>query len=169
MTVRVWDVEKREQVALMTRRTGGPQTVAFSSDGKWLAAAHEDGTLLLWEVNLPAPGQPVEPAGKQMVTWGEVKKTELYQNFPNPFNPETWIPFRLAKASDVTIRIYQQSGELVRTLRLGRKEAGTYTEKSRAGYWDGRNNAGERVASGLYFYTLAAGDFSRTRKMTLLR
>jgi len=114
-------------------------------------------------------GKAVEPQGKVFITWGKVKSNRLYQNYPNPFNPETWIPFRLAKASDVTIRIYHQSGQLVRTLRLGYKEAGTYLEKSQAGYWDGRNETGEPVASGVYFYRLEAGNFSQTRKMTVLR
>ena len=111
----------------------------------------------------------VEPQGKVSITWGKVKSSKLYQNYPNPFNPETWIPFRLAKASDVMIRIYHLSGQLVRTLHLGYKEAGTYLERSRAGYWDGKNEAGEPVASGICFYRLEAGSFSQTRKMTVLR
>ena len=79
------------------------------------------------------------------------------------------MPFRLAKASDVTIRIYQQSGQLVRKLDLGRKEEGIYLEKSRAGYWDGRNDAGEPAASGVYFYNLQSKDFSITKKLLLLK
>jgi len=111
----------------------------------------------------------VEPRGKLITTWSKAKKNELYQNYPNPFNPETWIPYQLARSADVVIRIYTKSGQLVRTLRLGRKREGKYQEKARAAYWDGRNDAGEPVASGVYFYRLEAGDFSKTRKMTVLR
>jgi WD40 repeat protein len=170
MTVRVWDVEKREQVALMMQRTGGPQAVAFSSDGKWLAAASEDGIVLLWEVNLPAPGQSVEPEEKQLVTWGEVKRTELYQNFPNPFNPETWIPFSLANRERVVIRIYSSTGQLVRTLDLGQKPSGAYLSREEAAHWDGRNEKGELVASDVYFCVIEAGGSSTDlRKMVMVR
>ena len=92
-------------------------------------------------------------------------KPALLQNYPNPFNPETWIPFQLAREADVNIRIYDASGKLLRNLTLGRKEAGVYMEKNKAVHWDGKNNDGEEVASGLYFYNITAGDFSATRKM----
>ena len=91
--------------------------------------------------------------------------TQLLLNYPNPFNPETWIPYQLAKATDVTVSIYSVNGTLVRTLALGHQAAGVYQSKSQAAYWDGRNELGERVASGVYFYTLTAGDFSATGKM----
>ena len=91
--------------------------------------------------------------------------TKLLLNYPNPFNPETWIPYQLAKATDVTVSIYSVNGTLVRTLALGHQAAGVYQTKSRAAYWDGRNELGERIASGVYFYTLTAGDFSATGKM----
>lgn len=93
----------------------------------------------------------------------------LYQNIPNPANPETWIPFELSEDSDVTVRIYNAQGQLVRILALGRKEAGYYIEKPKAAYWDGRNDAGELVSSGVYFYQLQAGQFSSTRKMLILK
>lgn len=93
------------------------------------------------------------------------KKTALLPNFPNPFNPETWVPYQLAAAADVTLTIYAVDGTLVRTLALGHRPAGLYQSKSRAAYWDGRNALGEPVASGIYFYTLTAGDFSATGKM----
>ena len=92
-------------------------------------------------------------------------KTRLLLNYPNPFNPETWIPYQLAKASDVTVTIHSMNGSLIRTLALGHQAAGIYQNKSQAAYWDGRNELGERVASGLYFYTLTAGNFSATGKM----
>lgn len=93
------------------------------------------------------------------------KATALLPNYPNPFNPETWVPYQLAKAADVTLTIYAVDGTLVRTLALGHRAAGVYQSKSRAAYWDGRNKLGEPVASGIYFYTLTAGDFSATGKM----
>ena len=95
------------------------------------------------------------------------KETVLLPNYPNPFNPETWIPYYLSKDTDVTLHIYAVNGTLVRTLLLGHQAAGIYQSRSRAVYWDGRNEFGEKVASGLYFYTLTAGDFSATRKMLI--
>ena len=95
--------------------------------------------------------------------------TALHANYPNPFNPETWIPYQLQKAADVQISIYDQRGVLVRQLSLGHQVAGQYVSRSRAAYWDGRNHLGEPVASGLYFYTLTAGDFSATRKMLIVK
>ena len=97
------------------------------------------------------------------------KETILLPNYPNPFNPETWIPYQLAKAGDVKISIYDAKGALVRTLALGHHSAGFYTNKSRAAYWDGRNTLGERVASGIYFYQLQADDVSLLRKMIILK
>ena len=93
------------------------------------------------------------------------EETKLLLNYPNPFNPETWIPYQLAKATDVTVSIYSVNGVLVRTLALGHQAAGVYQSKSQAAYWDGRNELGEQVASGVYFYTLTAGGFSATGKM----
>ena len=95
--------------------------------------------------------------------------TVLLPNYPNPFNPETWIPYQLASASDVQITIYDMKGVLVRTLLLGHQAAGYYTHRNRAAYWDGRNSLGERVASGVYFYRLQADDISPLRKMVILK
>ena len=95
------------------------------------------------------------------------EKTALLTNYPNPFNPETWLPYQLGEPATVTLRIYGVSGTLVRTLDLGHQPAGTYQERSRAAYWDGKNELGELVASGVYFYTLTAGDFTATRKMLI--
>ena len=106
-------------------------------------------------------------------TWQELSavppKTVLLANYPNPFNPETWIPYHLSDPAEVTLRIYSADGQLVRTLALGHQDAGIYESKSRAAYWDGRNSVGERVASGLYFYTLTAGDFAATNKMLIMK
>ena len=97
------------------------------------------------------------------------EKTVLLANYPNPFNPETWIPYQLSKAADVTITIHASDGNLVRMLAFGHQDAGTYKNRSQAAYWDGKNGLGETVASGLYFYTLTAGDFSATRRMLILK
>ena len=95
------------------------------------------------------------------------KETALLANYPNPFNPETWIPYQLAKPADVTLTIYAANGAVVRTLALGHRAAGMYQSRARAAYWDGRNAVGEPVASGVYFYTLTADDFTATRKMLI--
>ena len=95
------------------------------------------------------------------------KETALLANFPNPFNPETWIPYQLSKEADVTLTIYAVNGRVVRQLALGHQPAGVYQARSRAAYWDGRNALGELVASGVYFYTLTADDFSATRKLLI--
>jgi hypothetical protein len=95
--------------------------------------------------------------------------TVLLQNFPNPFNPETWIPFKLAEGGKVTITIYDVHGQLVRTLSLGYVPAGIYQTKVKAAYWDGRNEVGEHMASGVYFYRLQSGKFSAMRKMVIVK
>ena len=95
------------------------------------------------------------------------EKTALLHNYPNPFNPETWIPYQLAEPAEVTLDIYATNGVLVRTLALGYQPAGIYQYRSRAAYWDGKNEVGEPVASGIYFYTLTAGDFTATGKMLI--
>ena len=95
--------------------------------------------------------------------------TVLLPNYPNPFNPETWIPYQLAEAADVTLHIYTANGVLVRTLHLGHQPAGIYQYRSRAAYWDGRNEVGEPVASGVYFYTIFIGNFTATRKMLIIK
>ena len=97
------------------------------------------------------------------------QKTELLANYPNPFNPETWIPYQLAADSEVQITIYDTTGAIVETLPLGHQPAGVYQSRARAAYWDGRNAVDESVASGVYFYTFSAGDFTATRKMLILK
>ena len=106
------------------------------------------------------------------------RETELLANYPNPFNPETWIPYRLAEDAFVTLTIYDLSGRVVRTLDMGHRIASAYENRSKAIYWDGRNRLGDRVASGVYFYQLrvensrsetGVGDYSATRKMVILK
>ena len=130
-------------------------------------------TVNLWltEAKLTAKHTPRYQRGIQMLESLSAalisKETILLANYPNPFNPETWIPYHLADASDVQIRIYDARDRVVRLLNLGHQQEGDYTNRSRAAYWDGRNDMGERVASGVYFYTLTAGDFTATRKLLI--
>jgi hypothetical protein len=140
----------------------GPSPVPGTS-GVLVTNIQEDGQIIMADFGYSvqkksSPAPDARPAG-----------FALWQNFGNPLNPDTWIPYEVAQEVDVTIRIYDTSGLLVRTLDLGRKPAGFYTTKEKAAYWDGRNEAGEEVSSGIYFYTMAAGDFSATRKMTVER
>ena len=121
----------------------------------------------------------VDSTDKLTTPWGDVKNTNddlpgvrslsLGQNYPNPSNPETWIPFYLSEPEHVKIRIYSLRGDLVRTLDLGEKLPGAYLSKDKAAYWDGTNEEGEEVASGTYFYTIRAGEFVDSRKMIVLR
>ncbi len=143
----------------------------LSQNGAVLASFDETGQVHIWDATKLLPFQPqptaVEPKNKHFVTFGQIKRNQLLQNFPNPFNPETWIPFRLVNESDVTIRIYTPAGKLVRSLSPGIMSAGDYSLQSQAIHWDGRNDNGESVSSGVYLYTINAGDFSATRKMLI--
>ena len=96
-------------------------------------------------------------------------KTVLRANYPNPFNPETWIPYHLASETEVRISIYDIQGALVRQFNLGYQKAGYYTNRTKAAHWDGRNEIGEPVASGIYFYTLTTDDYTGTRRMVILK
>ena len=149
-----------------TTVSGAPAIGADSVDAAmieaWLAQARlaDDGSLVFKQgiENLQALLRSLIP-----------EQTTLLPNYPNPFNPETWIPYNLAEPADVQLTIYDVKGELVRRLDLGYQQPGYYINRAKAAYWDGRNEVGERVASGLYFYTLAAGDFSATRKTVILK
>ena len=129
---------------------GGPETLALGASLNAVAAAPVNNSLLGHQIAVP-------------------DATGLLPNYPNPFNPETWIPYQLSKPTEVTLHIYAVNGTLIRTLELGHQVPGTYQSKSRAAYWDGRNALGEPVASGVYFYTLTAGEFTVTRRMLILK
>ena len=121
------------------------------------------------EKHFGTPPFAVEPFGLKIATLGQVKRTALFQNFPNPFNPETWLPYRLATDAPVTFRIYNTQGQPVRELDLGSQAAGDYLSLEAAAYWDGRDELGEIVSSGIYFYTLETGAFQATRRMLILK
>ena len=106
---------------------------------------------------------------KQLLAVLTPKENALLPNYPNPFNPETWIPYHLTHAADVQVTIYDTKGVIVRQLDLGHQLAGYYTDRSKAAYWDGRNKSGESVASGVYFYQLHAGDYSALRRMVIVK
>ena len=157
-----WDMSAREEHPFRFKTDASWITaLAISDSGKRMAVGSFSGTVHIYDWtggNAPAaPAQEVEHA----------YPTALMSNYPNPFNPETWIPYQLSEPAEVTVTIHASDGKLVRTLELGQMPAGAYSDKDRAAYWDGRNAAGEPVASGVYFYTLTAGDFEATRKMVI--
>ena len=113
--------------------------------------------------------QAVTPGEKQLITWGKIRQSVLYQNYPNPFNPETWMPYQLSRDSRVSITIHNATGVVVRRLDLGWKQSGIYQTQAHAAYWDGIDNSGQPVASGVYFYQFKADEFLAVRKMILIR
>jgi WD40 repeat protein len=171
----LWDVESREEIGSFKGSDRGfPAALGFSPDGTLLATG--DRGLFLWgvtdsPVNIPTA---VEPQGKARATWAQVKRaaltpsdTALLPNFPNPFNPETWIPFDLHERARVTISIHDIEGRIVRSVDLGERPAGAYRTRERAAHWDGRNQEGEIVSSGVYFAELRAGDYRSTRRIAV--
>ena len=106
---------------------------------------------------------------QQLIVMARPEQTQLLANYPNPFNPETWIPYQLATDTNVKLTIYNAQGAVVRVLELGQQSAGYYTDRERAAYWGGRNALGEQVASGIYFYQLETDDMSSLRKMVILK
>ena len=120
-----------------------------------------------WTNERPTTAAP--PIARASIKAIKSMETALLSNFPNPFNPETWIPFRLAEDADVTLTIYDVGGGVVRTLDIGHNKSGVYESRDKAIYWDGKNDLGEDVASGVYFYHLMAGGYSATRRMVILK
>ncbi len=145
----------------------------ISQDGSVILTYTVSGQVQIWDGTKLLPSLPEIitdlPDNKKLVTLGQIKRNQLLQNFPNPFNPETWIPFKLSNESDVTIDIHSSTGELVRSISAGKMSAGDHTSHAQAVHWDGMNNKGEAVSSGIYFYTITAGDFSASRKMIIMK
>ena len=168
----IWDIRGGVTVSGITgvtipwnqpdRKSDTQITIELEFDGNM----NTDGTLT-FTVGANAIENYSGSALTTQVTVTADRENVLLANFPNPFNPETWIPYQLAKPTDVTITIYALNGQVVRTLALGHQVTGMYQNRSRAAYWNGKNEFGEPVASGLYFYTLTAGDFTATRKMLI--
>ena len=140
---------------------GATRRVDAATIEAWIAGARlaDDGSL--------AFRQGIANLESLLASLNIPQETALHANYPNPFNPETWIPYQLAAPAEVTLTIYDMNGGTVRRFEMGHQAAGLYQSHSRALYWDGRNGGGEPVASGIYFYTLTAGDFTATRKMLI--
>ena len=176
-TIRIWDVRTGENIHTLKGHTDAVTSVAFSPDGNTLVSGSWNSTILLWQF-------------RRFATWGDIKRaaadstlytpvlspsstalppleSALLPNYPNPFNPETWIPYQLKKPAEVSLTIFNMKGQAIRTLAVGLQPAGIYRSRGRAAYWDGRNEMGERMRNGVYFCTLSAGDFSATRKMVV--
>ena len=178
--VTVKNLSTSKSVATVTEDEGVDYQLTFVNTETGRAA--QVGDILEITAQSPDPFVGVQPL-RYMVTPTDVKRnhipldelvayeipaeTELLLNYPNPFNPETWIPYRLAEDAFVTLTIYDLSGGLVRRIDVGHRIAAVYESRAKAVHWDGRNQFGERVASGIYFYHLSAGDYSATRKMVI--
>jgi hypothetical protein len=167
------DYELSQRLILAGSVTG--QQVGAHGDGvvatlRFRSTSENPGTISLKNVRVADHNLKQNLIPERILTVQAVPKhTIVLQNYPNPFNPETWIPYNLANDADVSIRIYNASGQLIQKLEIGRKSAGYYVTRSQSAYWDGRNESGEFVSSGIYFYTIQAGNFTATRKMVLLK
>ncbi len=176
-TIRLWDVHTGALLWKFEGHISSVESVEFAADGDTLASWSSDGTVLLWDLRLGTMWGDIK---RTRVVVGRTKRfsepaptaavlmpaeTALLPNYPNPFNPETWIPYQLGEPGKVVLTIYDMSGQVVRTLEVGHQPAGVYRSRSRAAFWDGRNRQGETVANGVYFYTLSADNFTATRKM----
>ena len=172
-SAKLWDVASGEQIAAFGEHFHFQYTMAYSPDGTLLANGLFG--VFLWGVdNPPEVPTAVDPRAKAGSTWAQVKgaaltpgQTAFLPNYPNPFNPETWIPFDLRAAAKVSISIHDAEGRLVRGLELGERPAGAYRTRDRAAYWDGRNEQGELVSSGVYFAEMIVGGRRSARRIAL--
>ena len=164
-TMKFWDVENRRVVLNLPNPLYSH--AMFSPDGRFIALNHKDHRIHLRSVETILPHYIVQRL--RVSTWGKIKKNALFQNYPNPFSLETWIPYRLTVPSLGRINIYDVTGHQVRTLRIGMQREGNYVNQEYAAYWDGRDEIGESVAAGLYFYQLETDGFSETRRMVILK
>ncbi|MEO2005051.1 MAG: FlgD immunoglobulin-like domain containing protein, partial [Candidatus Poribacteria bacterium] len=145
--------------------------VQFTAGGDYLFAKGPNGGRALYRTEefLNIPSHDVTPRNKALAAWGDVKRSQLLPNYPNPFNPETWIPFDLAAAGPVVVTVYDPSGSVVRRLDLGDVTAGTHRTRERAAYWNGRDDRGESVASGVYTYRVEGPGLSDSGRMLLIK
>ena len=164
--LRLWDVNTGQLLATLYGHTSELTSVAFSPDGTTLASSSWDSTIRLWDMSpyiaLSAPRaiQSSPPLPTQ---------TALLANFPNPFNPDTYIPYQLHAPAQVRLMIYDVRGALVREIALGYRAAGQYLTSTNAAHWDGRDQGGQHVASGVYLYRLQAGPVAQVRKMVVIK
>ena len=165
-TVRLWEVRSGQLKTTLQGHEEWVSSVSFSPDGTTLASGSGDGTVLLWDMSpyitpsVPTAIQPSPPLPTQ---------TALLANFPNPFNPDTYIPYQLHAPAQVRLSIYDVRGALIREIDLGYRVAGQYLTSASAAHWDGRDRRGQRVASGVYLYRLQAGPVTQVRKMVVVK
>ena len=166
-------VDINDIVAVTTNRSGGaagaPTLLGMKLNALEVDRLQEQIELLIATNDRSPAAMRTLVYLQQLIAMARPEKTQLFANYPNPFNPETWMPYELATDTDVRITIYNAQGVVIRTLRLGQQSAGYYTDRERAAYWDGRNAFGEQVASGVYFYQLETDTMSALRKMVILK
>ena len=163
----IWDWNRNRKI----NHQQYPYVISLSKSGSAILSYNENGQYQVWDISHLVSNLPyaVDPIDKKYVTLGSIKLNQLLQNYPNPFNPETWIPFKLAEDSEVSIDIFNSTGVLIRSISQGTMKAGDHSSQSKAIHWDGKNNNGEPVSSGVYFYTINAGNFTATRKMMITK
>jgi hypothetical protein len=182
--LRAVDVSSGDDMLLVSNlREAGKAHIAFAVDGvlndeaiaeiEFKVISDNASPITLSSLDLYNPDASslkVEGINGEFISWAMApERSALLQNFPNPFNPETWIPYQLRNAGEVTITIYNTAGEMVRKLNLGYKTAGLYITQDRAAYWDGNNKFGDPVASGVYFYSINSEDLKAVRKLIVLK
>ena len=166
-SVKLWDPISGQLDATLQGHNEVVTSLAFSHDGTTLGSASRDGSVLLWGMS---PSTTPPPGSTAVEPWRTLPlQTALLHNYPNPFNPETWIPYQLQEAAVVHLRIYDVRGALVREIDLGFKASGRYLATNRAAHWDGRDQKGMQVASGVYFCRFQAGPIAQVRKMVVLK
>ena len=164
--VRLWDVDSGQLQAILKGHRDYVESVAFSPDGLTLASGSYGGMILMWDMSpyitpsMPTAVELSPPLPTQ---------TALLANYPNPFNPDTYIPYQLHAPAQVRLNIYDVRGALIREINLGYQAVGQYLTSASAAHWDGRDHRGERVASGVYLYQLQAGPVVHVRKMVLVK
>ena len=165
-TIRLWDADTRELKNTLEGHTWWVYSMAFSPDGLALASGDYEGTIRLWDMSpyiTPSAPTAIELSPPLPAS------TALLANFPNPFNPDTYIPYQLHAPAQVRLSIYDVRGALVREIDLGYRAAGQYLTSTTAAHWDGRNQGGQHVASGVYLYRLQAGPVAHVRKMVVVK